>query len=441
MSREHRTQAQVSTRCCGWNSKPEYRRCSWHAILREEGRLAFHRKEVTLQTADVIVIGAGVNGTSTAFHLAKAGVKRVLVMDRRFLGAGATGKSGALVRTSYANEPETRLAQISLTYFKHWQELVGGDCGYQPLGLLMFTDPVYHSELEANVALHRQLGVKTQIITPQEAKALDPSLFVEDVTQVLYEPESGYADPNATTYSLARAASRLGVEFQLETEVKRILVEGERIKGVETSKGIVSAATVIIIAGAWANHLLTPLGIDLGLVPKRARVVVLRWAYHRGSEHLTYLDRVNHLWARPIDGNCTLMGLDSDPLLAGDPDAYEEGVEQGYIDHCRLALCKRFPVMHQSALRGSVACMLMFSPDLHPMIGHLPPYVGLYGMLGDSGTSFKTAPAIGRCLAELVTQGQATTVDLTPFRPTRLAEGKPWRDAFSYGQPEAALSR
>ncbi len=92
-------------------------------------------------------------------------------MERRFLGAGATGKSGALVRTSYANEPETRLAQISLTYFKHWQELVGGDCGYQPLGLLMFTDPVYHSELEANVALHRQLGVKTQIITPQEAKA------------------------------------------------------------------------------------------------------------------------------------------------------------------------------------------------------------------------------------------------------------------------------
>ena len=80
-------------------------------------------------------------------------------------------------------------------------------------------------------------------------------------------------------------------------------------------------------------------------------------------------------------------------------------------------------------------------PNRLPLIGHLPPYVGLYGMLGDSGTSFKTAPAIGRCLAELVAQGQATTVDLTPFRPTRLAEGKPWRDAFSYGQPEAALSR
>src|SRR5207244_9756282 len=186
-----------------------------------------------------------------------------------------------------------------------------------------------------------------------------PSFSVEDVAQVLYELESGYADPNATTYPFARAASRLGVEFQLETEVKRILVEGERIKGVETSKGMVSAATVIIIAGAWANHLLTPLGIDLGLVAKRARVVVLRWAYDRGSEHLTYLDRVNHLWARPIDGNCTLMGLDSDPLLAGDPDAYEEGVEQAYINNCRIGFCKRFLVMRIRSLYGRDASILL----------------------------------------------------------------------------------
>ena len=394
-----------------------------------------------METADVIVIGAGVNGTSTAFHLAKAGVKRIVVVERKYLAAGATGKSGALVRTSYPNEPETRLAFESLTYFKHWQELVGGDCGYRPLGLLMFTDPRYQSELEANVALHRQLGVNTQIITPEEAKELDPSLYVEDVAQVVYEPESGYADPNATTYSFARAASALGVEFKLETEVRRILVEGERIKGVETTKGIITAPTVIIIAGAWANHLLTPLGIDLGLTPKRARVVVFRWAYQRGSQHLTYLDRVNHMWGRPIDGNCTLTGFDYDPPLAGDPDKYEEGVEQAYIDQCRLSLSKRFPVMQQSALRGSWACMLMFSPDLHPMIGQLPPYMGLYGMLGDSGTSFKTGPAIGRCLAELVTEGQATTVDLTAFRPTRFAEGKLWRDDFTYGQPEATLSR
>jgi glycine/D-amino acid oxidase-like deaminating enzyme len=92
-----------------------------------------------METADVVVIGAGANGTSTAFHLAKAGVKRVVVVERQYLGSGATGKSGALVRMHYTNEPEVRLAFESLKYFQHWQDMVGGDCGFQPLGLLVFT--------------------------------------------------------------------------------------------------------------------------------------------------------------------------------------------------------------------------------------------------------------------------------------------------------------
>ncbi len=94
-----------------------------------------------MQTADVVVVGAGVNGTSTAFHLARAGVKKVVVVERGHLASGATGKSGALVRMHYTNEPETRLAFESLKYFQNWQELVGGDCGFQPVGLLVFTSP------------------------------------------------------------------------------------------------------------------------------------------------------------------------------------------------------------------------------------------------------------------------------------------------------------
>ncbi len=394
-----------------------------------------------MDTADVIVVGAGVNGTSTAFHLAKAGVKRVVVCERNFLASGATGKSGALVRTNYPNEAETRLALESLTYFKHWDDLVGGDCGYQPLGMLLFTDPQYQHELEANIALHQALGVNTSIITAQEAQELDPSLNVTDVAYVGYEPESGFADPNATTHSFAHAASELGVEFRLETPVLRILTEGERVIGVETSQGTISAPVVVVVAGAWANHLFTPLGIDLGLVPKRARVTVFRWAYQRSPHHLTYLDRINRMWVRPLDNNCTLVGVDRDPLLPGNPDDYSEGVEQAYIDLCREYLARRFPVMRQSALRGSWACMLMFSPDSHPIIGPLPQYAGLYCMTGDSGTSFKTGPAIGKCLAELITEGQATTVDLTPFRATRFAEGKPWLDGFTYGVTRATISR
>ncbi len=392
-------------------------------------------------TADVIVIGAGINGASTAFHLARAGVKKVVVIERGYPASGSTGKSGALVRTNYANAAETRLAAESLTYFKQWEDLVGGSCGYQPVGLLSFVAPEFSAQLEADVAMHRSLGVNTQIITAQQALELDPSLSLDDISHVLYEPESGFADPNATTFSLVEASRQRGVEFLFETRVTRVLVEGERVVGVETTRGTISAPVVVIIAGAWANGLFAPLGIDLGLAPRRAEIVIFRWPQERSSKHLTYLDRIHQMWVRPIDGNCSLVGIDSQSFQSGDPDDYAEVVSQTYVNHCRATLSKRFPVMQHSVMRGNWACMLMQSPDAHPIIDTLAPYQGLFTMTGDSGTSFKTGPAIGKCLTEWITEGRARTVDLTPFRATRFAEGKPWQDTFMYGFEPPTVAR
>jgi len=394
-----------------------------------------------LETADVVVVGAGANGTSTAFHLAKAGVKRVVVVERRYLGSGATDKSGALVRMHYTNEPEVRLAYESLTYFQHWKEMVGGECGFHPLGLLVFTPPEYHAHLKANLAMMRRVGVKTKLISVEEAHELDPSLWLGDVTQIAYEPESGFADPNATISSLAQASTDLGVTFHFETEVTRLLLAGNRVQGVETTNGTILAPVVVIVAGAWANQLFAPLGIDLGLVPRQGRVTVFRWPLARSPRHLTYIDKLNRLWARPIDSNCTLVGTEYEPAEQGDPNHYSEAVSQDYIDLCRQQLSKRFPTMHESVMRGNWACMLMESPDSRPIIGRLEQYEGLYCMAGDSGTSFKTSPAIGKCLTELITQGRATTVDLTPFRASRFAEGKPWRDEYDYGLETGTISR
>ena len=135
---------------------------------------------------------------------------------------GFETETGEVIPSStvtYTNEPEVRLAFESLKYFQHWKEMVGGDCGFQPLGLLVFTPPEYPEHLEANLSMMRRIGVNTRAISPQDAQELDPSLWTGDVTQVAYEPESGYADPNATIYSLARASADLGVTFQFETEV------------------------------------------------------------------------------------------------------------------------------------------------------------------------------------------------------------------------------
>ena len=394
-----------------------------------------------MQTADIVIIGAGVNGASLAFHLAKAGAGRIVVVERAHLGAGASGKSGALVRMHYTNEPETRLARVSLDYFRHWYDLVGGECGFQPLGLLVFVGREQRAALEANVAMQRELGVETQLITAADALELDLALFVEDVDVVAYEPGSGFADPNATTYGFARAAMDLGVEFQLDTRTLRVLTDGGRVTGVETERGTIDASTVVIVAGAWANELLGPLGIDLGLTPRPARVAAFRWAFDRSPRHLTYIDHINDTWARPLDGVSTLGGTEGAQDGTVDPEQVIESLSQAQIDLTRRQLAKRFPSLRHSTMRGNWAGVLMMSQDARPIIGPLEQYQGLYCMAGDSGTSFKTAPAIGKCLSELITEGRATTVDLTPFRASRFAEGQPWVDEHDYELDRPTISR
>jgi sarcosine oxidase subunit beta len=291
--------------------------------------------------------------------------------------------------------------------------------------------------------MQRRIGVNAQVITADEAKHLDPSLDVSDVTHVGYEPDSGYADPNATAFGFARAAMERGVEVQLETTVERVLTDGTRVTGVQTSRGTIAAPNVVVVAGAWANQLFGPLGIDLGLVPSLARITIFRWAYERVPRQMTYIDRVLHTWARPHDGASTLIGAEvpQDAARRADPDTYAEAVAQDYIELCRAKIAQRFPVMRHSTVRGNWQGILMMSPDSRPIIGRLPEYDGLYCMAGDSGTSFKTSPAIGKCLAELITEGQARTVDLGPFRASRFAEGKPWQDEYDYGLTQATISR
>ncbi len=393
------------------------------------------------ETADVVVVGAGANGVSTAYHLAQMGAGKVVVVDRWHLGAGATGKSGALVRTHYTNEHEMRLALESFKYFVNWDDMVGGDCGFQRIGLMTFARPEYTEHLEANVATQRELGVDAKLITPEEALELDPSLYVGDVDAVAYEPGAGFVDPNATVFGFARAAMEKGVEFKFDTRAVKVLHDGGKVTGVETSDGTIKAPVVIVTAGAWANQLLEPLGIDLGLVPVLARVTLFRWAFERATQHMTYIDHFNDTWVRPVDGNCTLIGAESGIRVHKDPEYYSEAVDQDYIELCREKLVNRFPVMKHSTVRGNWAGILMMSPDARPIIDKMPEYDGLFCMTGDSGTSFKTSPAIGKCLAEWVTKGKSTTVDLTPFRSTRFAEGKPWLDDTHYGDNRASISR
>ena len=393
-----------------------------------------------MRTADVVVIGGGANGASTAFQLTALGVRDVLVVERRHLAAGATGKSGALVRMHYTNEAESRLALESLKVFRDFEAIVGGSCGFEPVGFLQLVGPEYREALRRNVARQQRLGIDTREVSLDETRALLPGVELTGVGAAAYEPGSGFADPTATAFAFAAAARRAGATIQTHCEALRILVENGRVAGVETSAGRVATRAVVVAAGAWAQPLLSPLGLDWGLVPYRIQVAIFRWPAGFTHRHPAIIDATQKSWFRPEGAAATLIGVELGSAHA-DPEKYDEPVDAAYVAGGRAALASRFPAFEDASMRGGWAGMIMMSPDGRPIIEHVPSVDGLWVMAGDSGTSFKTSPAIGRCLAEWITRGAPVTADLAPFSSRRFAEGRPWHDADHYGRERLTVSR
>jgi sarcosine oxidase, subunit beta len=391
------------------------------------------------RTADVVVIGGGTNGASTAFHLTLLGARNVVLLERRQLAAGATGKSGALVRMHYTNETESHLAFESLKVFRNFGEIVGGDCGFEGVGFVQLVGHPYAAALARNVARQQRLGITTRVITPAEVRDLLPGCEVGDVGAAAWEADSGFADPAATAFAFAEAARHRGATIETGVEVLRVLTADSRVTGVETSAGRIMTPRVVIAAGAWVSTLLAPLGLDYGLSPHRIQVSIFRWPPGFTQRHPAVIDAIHQAWWRPEGRASTLIGVELGSAHA-DPEKFDEGVDETYVAGCRAALGARWPALADATMRGGWAGMIMMSPDGRPIIDRLGPE-GLWGMLGDSGTSFKTSPAIGRCLAEWIVTGAPSTADLHPFRASRFAEGRPWRDEDHYGGQGLTISR
>ena len=389
-----------------------------------------------MTTADVVVIGGGVNGTSTAYHLAALGARNVLLLERARLASGASGKSAAQVRMHYTNVHEAKLAFESLKIFANWGDIVGGDCGFRAVGYVQIAPPGMEARMATNVLQQQHMGIDTRPVSPEELHELQPELRVDDVPVAVWEANSGYADPLATTWAFAAAAERLGARIRTGCEVASIVTHGDCVVGVQTSDGLISTQNVVLCPGAYANRLIEPLGLDYGLQTHRVQAAVFRWPPGFAG-HAVCIDPANYIWFRPSGNGATICGLET-TFTTTPPEEHREGVDQGFVERARRQLGLRVPALNDAIMRGGWAGLCMMSPDERAIIDQIPSVPGLFVMLGDSDSSFKTAPAIGKCLAEWIVEGASKTVDLYPWRSTRFAEGKPWVDENNYAEARIA---
>ncbi len=382
-------------------------------------------------TADVIIIGGGVHGTSLAFHLAEKGVKSI-VLERKVLAIGATGRSSGLVRMHYDLELESRLAWLSFQYFYNWAERVGGDCGFTRTGFLQFVEPDQAAQLRANVAMHQRIGIPSLIMGREDVRRLAPSFMLDDIEFAAYEPESGYADPYATTTAFMDAARRMGARIVQDCEVTGITQQGGKVSGVTTTQGDFSAGVIVDCAGPWAGKVAKLAGVDVPITTWRHDTMFVRRPKAIGPSHPTVIDNALSMYFRPETGGLTLVGLEDNNPLGENPDSNTDHAKPGFVDRAIERICQRVPVMEQGSLHIAHGGYDGLTPDQRAILGQAGPD-GFYLQCGMSGTGFKIAPAVGACMVELIVGGAATLLDITPFRLSRFEEGSLLKGEHDYG--------
>jgi sarcosine oxidase subunit beta len=383
-------------------------------------------------TADVIVVGAGVQGASLAFHLARRGA-RVLVLERGSVAAGATGRSSGFVRMHYDLESESRLAFASFPYFRGWADMVGeGDCGFVQTGFLHLVPAELAGALRANVEMHQRIGIDTRVVGPTEVARLVPGAVTDDISVGAYEAASGYADPSGTAAGFLAAARRSNARVIQGCRVESVLTDGEAVVGVETDRGRFDAPVVVDVAGAWAAEIGRTVGLDIPVRAWRHHTAYFGLPEGRGPDFPIVIDEVNEMYFRPEGRELMLVGLESGNELGGSPDRPLEALRPEVLEALVSQVCARVPWMADGTLRTAHGGQDGITPDQRAILGPAGPD-GFFLACGFSGTGFKTAPAVGLCLAELILDGRATTVDIAGYSLDRFAEGRLLVGEHPYG--------
>jgi len=380
-------------------------------------------------TADVVIIGGGVMGCSMLYHLAKLGVTRSLLLERDVLGSGSTGRSQAICRMHYSNPVTSSLAWESLKVFTNFEDAVGGTAGFVQTGYLVVADAADRPGLERNVAMQQELGIDTRVISAAEAAELAPMISVTEGEAMAWEPQSGYADSYQVTASYAKAAREMGAEIVMRNPAGEIQIAGGRVRAVVTEQGVVETPVAVVAAGPWSRRFLSGIGVDVPLSTVRHQVATVTRPIDELPRHPTVGDIAQSFSFRTEGTGLTLVGFGEEEA---EVDSYNQGVDMADVADAMQRLIRRMPQMAHSYFRGGWSGLFTVTPDWHPILDRVPGIEGLYCAVGFSGHGFKLAPAIGQGMAELIVEGQASVVDLTPLRFSRFAEGDLLSSSYRY---------
>jgi sarcosine oxidase subunit beta len=374
------------------------------------------------ETADVVIIGGGVMGVSTAYHLASNGNTDVLLLERnQFFGEESTGRCAGGIRYQFSNEIDIRLSLLSIPMLERFpeeleQEIDLRHCGY----LFLLSRDQDIQVFQKNVALQRSLGIETEWLSAEEVKRAAFPVETHGIVAGAFCARDGLADPSGVVQGYVKAASRLGASFLTNTEAIGIDIDAHRVCGVQTSRGRIETRTVVNSAGPWAAVIGAMAGIEIPVRPVRRQIVVTTSVAGLPRDFPMVIDFAQSLYFHR-EGEGVLTGMSN----AHEREGFDQSIDPDWeLRHLEAAVL-RMPILEQVGVLNRWAGLYAVSPDALAILGKVPQLEGFYCINGFSGHGFMHGPVCGLLLAEEILDGKAHTLDIRPLRIDRfLRQGK-----------------
>ncbi|MDT0463280.1 NAD(P)/FAD-dependent oxidoreductase [Streptomyces gibsoniae] len=370
--------------------------------------------------ASVVVIGGGVMGTSAAYHLARAGVPDVVLVERDELAAGSTSRAAGGVRAQFSDELNIRLGARSLEAFARFAEEPGQDIGLHRVGyLFLLSTPEEVASFEAGVRLQNSLGVPSRMIDPAEARRLSPLITTDGLLAAAYSPDDGHCTPESVVHGYAAGARRHGARILRHCAATGIELHGDTITAVVTEQGRIETDTVICAAGAWSRAVAAMVGVDLPVEPLRRQIAVTEAVPYLPPGLPMTIDFTTSFYFH-TEGPGLLVGM-SDP---DERPGFATETHDRWIPRLYAAMEQRAPALLDLRRTGGWAGLYEITPDHNALIGEASSPSRFLYATGFSGHGFLQGPAVGEVLRDLYL-GRVPFVDVSPLSVERFTADAP----------------
>ena len=373
-------------------------------------------------TADVAVVGAGIMGVSTAYHLARLGVGPVIVLERDTVCSGSTALASGGIRHQYANRLGVELTTHSIVTYERFRDEFGVDPNFRQHGyLILIGSEEELATARRSVALQQSLGVKVELLDAAATRALCPYLNTGDLLGATYTPRDGYADPYLCTTTIAARARDLGVTIKQQHEVLGFIRAGDRVLGVTTAAGSFEARATVIATGAWSGVVGQLAGVDIPVRPhRRHKFMTAPFPASRIPAATPFIIDPHTNFSLRREGPGLLLGHGR----RDEPDGFSTEIDRSLEPALIERAIHRAPVLADAELMRAWAGLYEMTPDQTGIVSAVPGVAGLYVIAGFSGHGFMHGPIAGQLMAEMFVHGRAVTMDGGPLDIGRFARGE-----------------